>query len=361
MNLIGDLIGIGTDAYGASQDASASSAASTAQQEMMNSIVMPVINNMMQAYSQNYQPVQTGTSSQYQGGLGALNMGDIISAAQNYMLNPQNTMSSQVGPGLINQYGQLGSGIGALQGPAGDAFDAFMNQMPGAMSLYDTTEQHGFSPQTITSAYNNLNAQNAQQVNSIMNQLGSSMPNPAAELNQLQYQNAQSRAMLGSQLAGQSQNLMLQGANAAAGLGTQAGQNILQQVGEQANLYGQQGQMLMPQFQIAQGMDQQTLNMLNDAFNMGNNFLYGTSAFANQGNQLLNQAGNMGYNLANMYGQSAFEEAQMEQQQFQNIGSTFQNMFSMFPTGGGGGGGGYGYTPWYTGGSVGYGDIGYGG
>jgi hypothetical protein len=142
---------------------------------------------------------------------GGINLPGINTQLLSYLLNPQSTNLSQV------------------FGPT----SAFYNQ----------ELSQGLSPQSLGAATNQYQVGQQQQINSLMNQFGSGLPNPSGTLEDLNMQSTQGRAALGSQLAGMNQEVQSAGATGLTSLaGGLDAQKLAMLTG--AGQYGQQATQL---------------------------------------------------------------------------------------------------------------------
>lgn len=301
LDVIGSIFGGKQQQNAMNQQSAASQAAAQAMSQLVNQGIMPTLNTELQSYQQNFAPLQAGMSGAYGSLLPQLNLPGAYQGMQSALQNLQ---------GLG---GQTISGLGGLQGVTENAFNTLNQVAPGAMKLYEQTQAHGLSPQVIGNAYNNLQVQNAQQMNSIKNQLGDALPNLSGTIGDMQLNDAMSRAQLGSNLAAQNQALKLQGAGLATGLGQQLGQDVMSQVPQIAQLMGQQ-------FGVGQDIFGANQNM----FNTGMGAAGQIGNYANQGQEFLSQALQGMMSLAGMYGNMASGSA--------------SNMMNMMGQGGGFGG-----------------------
>jgi hypothetical protein len=172
---------------------------------------------------------------------GGYSLPGVNSQVFNYLLNPQSTNLSQVGGALSSFYG---------------------NEM-----------NNGMSQSTMNAAYNQNQVNNQQNINSIMNQLGPNA-NAGSIMNQLSMNGMQSNAMLGSQLASQSQAIKQQG---AAGVGTTA-----------TALDSQTMQMLMSALTSASGESTTGLSALQNIFGTSTS---SATSLTGSGAQLQDQEG----------------------------------------------------------------------
>lgn len=301
LGVAGSLFGGAQQQAGMNAQEQAAMMDSQAMNELINKAILPGFNTEMQTYQQDFAPLQQGISGAYGSLIPQLNLPGAYQGMQSSLGNLEGLGAQTIG------------GLGGLQGMTSNAFDLLNQTVPNAMKLYEKTAQHGYSPQVIGNAYNNLQVQNQQQMNSIKNQLGDALPNLAGSINDMQMNDAMSRAQLGSNLAAGDQALKLQGAGLATGLGQQVGQDIMSQVPQLA-------QLMQSQFGIGQdlfGANQQMFNAgMGAAGQMGN--------YANAGQSYLTNALNGLSNIAGMYGNMASGAA--------------SNMTNMMNQGGGFGG-----------------------
>lgn len=338
----------------------AANTATSAQNQLIQSALLPAYNALLQNYNQNYAPMQSGVSTAYQSLLGSNNAGGMSALAQAVASNPQllqqltgvNSLgTTQNAVDYLSNPGATLSGLGGVGGLAigGALSPSVLSQIaPGALSLFENQAngggpagnaaplslgtfaneaQYGLSPQTLGAALNTQQTQTQQMINSLRNSIGSATPNIGGLASDMQLQGLQGLTGLESSLAGENQNFqhqgaqsLLSGAEGLQGLQTEGMANALN---AGTNLDQQQLARLGFAQNIAGGIDQNTLNMLLQGAQLANQTNQGafgnlfTGANFSQGelgdlanylqggmNSLLGGTSGIS-NIANLYGQAA--------------------------------------------------------
>jgi hypothetical protein len=171
-----------------------------------------------------------------------INAPGMVQNATNYLSAPGQTNMAQMFPGAM---AGLAPGQSVLN-MAG----------PQAMNVFRGMTQ-GINPQFALNAQNQLQQQYGTSVADILGQAAPGQ-NTGAQMLQAQNQLLQGSSNLAGQLAGQSQQIAAQGAQGLVGTGQAMDANTLQRI--------------MGQFQMAGGLDQQTMNMLMNAAQMGTGY-----------------------------------------------------------------------------------------
>jgi hypothetical protein len=217
--------------------------ATAAQNQIIQQALLPLYNTMLSQYSTDYAPLSDSLGSNLGGATSALNLGGTASGATG-LFNSEAGMPNSYAP-TTNQ----------------------------ATTMFQNEATNGLSPQSIGAAMNPFMASSQSNLNSIMNNLGSSTPNMAGTAAQLNLQNLQGDIGLQSALAGQNQQFQNTGAtnaiNAQQGLVTNANSGAQNAMSTQTGL----------------------LTALQNFLSGGNNLLTGGSSGMNS--------------LANMYGSAA--------------------------------------------------------
>lgn len=384
LGLVGSIIGSNSQQHAANQQAQAGQQASSAETQLINQGMLPILNQLTSEYNQNYAPLQGGASGEMQSllygnqlpelsnisNLASLNpsqrdqltgipLSGLTNNILNYDSNPQNTLSGLGGIGgdVLSGYMNGNTNLaGVMPGVAsyfGNPGSTDLAQLtPGGINFFGNEAANGLSPTTIGSALNPLDVQTQQQINSIQNQLGNSTPNEAGLLSDLNLQGLQNKAGLLSSLAGQNQAFQNQGMQdmlgAGAGLDSQTAA-MLGQLPTFANQLDQQTlQRLGLAMQTAGGIDQQTQSMLGNAYNVGQGAqgigmgYMGSNLGAQQGllsdvmnyltggNNLLTQSESGMQNIAGMYGQAAGQAGQNALTIGMNSSNPFSSLGSFF-------------------------------
>lgn len=399
LGLIGSLISSNQNAHATQQASNAAQQGSQAETNLINQGLLPIYNQLSGDYSQFYQPYMPGfagdlinpllqgntlpnTSTidtlaslfpQLRDALTGVGMQGITNNILGYDSNPQDTLSGLGGVGgdALSTFLDPNTNLASLTPGAIAGLDPSMlaSNFVGANAaepFFLNEAQNGFSPQTIQSALNPMDAQVDQQINTMRNSLGSATPNIAGLESDMGLQGLQAKAGILSNLAGENQMFQNQGMQSAFGTANTMDQltrqSILDQLGVGGGLDQQTMQRLTAALQGAGGIDQLTQNMLNNAYNVGNqqqgngmNYL-GQSVNTQQGlftdlqnyldsgrNMLPGLASGI-QNVAQMYGNAAGQAGQnammlgMNQSNpFSALGSIFANNPNMFNFGGGGG------------------------
>jgi hypothetical protein len=172
-----------------------------------------------------------------------INAPGLTQGATNYLSKPGQTNLAQMFPGANAQLapGQSALGLGGSQ-----AMDFYRNEM-----------QQGINPQFASNAQNQLQQQFGTSVSDIMSRAAPGQ-NTGAMMESAQNQLLSSSANLGGQLAGMGQQYANQGAQGLVGTGQAMDANTLQRI--------------MGQYQMAGGLDQQTMQMLTQAAQLGTGY-----------------------------------------------------------------------------------------
>ena len=181
-----------------------------------------------------------------------INAPGLMRQATNYMGAPGQTNLAQMYPGAA---AQLQPGQSALNMAA-----------PQSMDVFRQMAQQGLNPQFMLNAQNQLQQQFGTSVSDILSRAAPGQ-NTAGAMQAAQNQLLTGSSNLAGQLAGQSQQVQMQGAQGLIGAGQVLDQNTLARI--------------MGQAQLAGGLDQQTLDMLTQAANMSS--AYNRQALGNVG------------------------------------------------------------------------------
>lgn len=310
--LIGGGLGLAGSIFGSSQQSSAANNATnaasqaTAAQQQLTQQQLAIYQQLLQQYNQNVQPLQGPLGSEYGSLLNTLNptgttqnavgadtnpdqatgipLQGLTGNALQYLSNPQDTLSQQVGGTLLP---------GLEGGAAGNT--ALGTLTPGAISslLSGGVTGNGTSPgvgsaalqyylnQAQNGGINPLLQQNAlgqqqqgfdQQTADLRNSLGGET-NINAVLGNVNTQDEQQRASLIAQMTGQSQQLENQAMGSAFSTGqaidTQTNQGTEAALQAAGGLDAQSLQYALSALQSAGGLDAQTLQMLTGAQQLG--------------------------------------------------------------------------------------------
>lgn len=278
--------------------------ATTAENQLIQGI-LPIYNTELSQFNQNYAPLMSGLGSEMQGLLGENSLGDVSQIMTLAGLDPslRDALTGIPGQGLTNNIlsydsspGETLSGIG---GVGGTALSTYLNPntnlasvtpglesyfgnpentnlagvTPGAASFYGNEALNGLSPQSINAALNPYDVQSQQQINSIRNSLGDTLPNEAGTLEDLNLQNLQGRTGVLSSLAGENQLAQERGVQGllgtAGGLDTQTAQMLSVLPSLSSGLDEQTMQRIAGAMQTAGGIDQMTQQMLDQAYGIG--------------------------------------------------------------------------------------------
>lgn len=172
-----------------------------------------------------------------------INAPGLMQGATNYLSQPGQTNLSQFYPGAASQ----------LQ-PGQSALNLGGNQ---AMDFYRGEMQNGINPQFAQNAQNQLQQQFGTSVNDIMSRAAPGQ-NTGAQIESAQNQLLSSSANLGGQLAGMGQQYANQGAQGLVGTSQAMDANTLSRI--------------MGQGQLAGSVDQQTMQMLTQAAQLGTGY-----------------------------------------------------------------------------------------
>jgi hypothetical protein len=155
----------------------ASSQATAAENQLIQSSLLPAYQQLMQNYTQNYAPLQGG----------------------------------------------LGSSMSSILGGTNPAMNT-------ALGVFGNEATQGLSNQTIGSALNTQQNQTQSNINSLMNSIGAASPNPAGLAQNLMQEGQQGLVNTESNLAGMNQAFQQSGASNLAGLTSSNLQQIMQYI-----------------------------------------------------------------------------------------------------------------------------------
>lgn len=290
---------------GAINTAQNNASQATAAENQLIQGILPIYNTELGLFNNNYAPLIGGLGGEMQGLLGNNELGnvsqintlaDLMPSLRDaltgipmqgltgnilqYDSNPQDTLSGLGGvggealSGYLNPNTNLAGVMPGVESYFSNPQDTSLSQItPGALGFYNNEAMHGLSPETIQSTLNPLDVQTQQQINSIRNSLGDTVPNEAGLLQDLNLQGLQNKAGVLSNLAGENQLAQERGVQGEIGtagnLDTQNAQMLSMLPGFASGLDQQTMQRLAGALQTAGGIDQLTQNMLDRAYGIG--------------------------------------------------------------------------------------------
>jgi hypothetical protein len=323
----------------------AASQASDAQNQLIQQGLLPIYNQELSTYNQDYAPAGTQAVNElnnvgqaantaanaYSNADAAtgINQQGIDQANLSYLSNPNATNLSQTYGGVgqneanaQNQYYNYGNaatgavnnaasagiqGNSSASGTIGASQNALNNLGNNAtIPFYLREQQQGLTPQSIGAAQNAYQSTALQDLNSIRNGAGAGAANPIGALSDFGEQAIQGSANLGSQLAGMNQGYQNQGAagalSAAEGLNSSTQNAALSQA----------------------GLGQNSAGLTNNAASLGNTIQSNINTSEQQlGQQQLSNAAGLDTQTAQMLGGAQAAGAQAQQQDLSNIAASF--------------------------------------
>jgi hypothetical protein len=305
LSAIGGIIGSG-QAASAQKAATNAAATATAGQQQLTQQQLAIYQQLLQQYNQNTQPLQSPLSQQYGGLLAGDNASGIASAdlnalqnpdqatginvngltgnALDYLSNPQDTTSQQIGQPIVSSLMAGGAGDTNLGKMTPDAIQSLLSGgVTGngtgagvgstALGYYlDQAAHGGISQDLQNNALGQQSTANARNIGDIRNAMGGTS-NIGALLNSQDLNNNQQTASLIAQLTGQSQQLrtgaMGSALSAAHGIDQATNQNTQSALNDAGNLDAQSLQYMINALQSAGGLDAQKLQMLTGAQTLG--------------------------------------------------------------------------------------------
>lgn len=280
-------------------------AQASAGQNALDQQLAQIYQQQLGNFTQNFQPLENPLYQQFASLIGSQNMGNLNTDIMSVLTNPAmrdaftgipmqgitgNTLSYLSNPGATM------SGAG---GVGGQSIPFFLQEA-----------QQGIDPAVVGSQLNNLQNANLRQINSMRNSLGSGMANPEGMMRDLGYQSMGSQADLLSGIAGQDQafknNAMSTAQQIAGGLDAQT------------------MQMLLNAYNIGNQQTQQGVSGLQQAGQTGQNNIQDLLNYLGLGNASLGAASSGMTNLANQYGAAGMNAANNAA----NISANATNPFS---------------------------------